>query len=135
VHTGPIFPGFQLPSRSPYLIYHAKTDAPADFPSGYVLVAKIQTDDIYRALADSQYSAARWTENPGVVAFAHNPRSTRPGDIISHNGELKCLGADDIAKINLMDSHLDLSQKEKFTSDHSAPETSEPDRPRRKFKP
>ena len=123
------------PSRKSYLVYHAKTDGAADFPNGYVLVAKVQTDDIFRALSNSHYSASTWTENPGVVAFTHNARSTRPGDIICEHGEVKRLSVEDIAKINLMDSPRDRLQKEKFSSDNPAPETPEPDRPRRKFKP
>lgn len=42
------------PARS-YLIYHARSEKPAEFPNGYVLVAKVQADNIHRALSHSQH--------------------------------------------------------------------------------
>lgn len=121
-------------TQSTYLIWQSKTGEPADFPDGYRIVAKVQSDDIYRSLANSHYSGCRWTENPGVETFTRNIRSVQPGDIICHNGDVKCLGVDDVAKIRLLDSHVDRLQKQQFALDHPAPETPEPNRPQRKLK-
>lgn len=131
-HSKEISTGEQVRTLGSYLIYHANSERPTDAPSDYVLVAKVETDDIYRSLANSR-SDASWTENPGVVAFTHNPRATRPGDLICHNGEMKQLNAEDVAKINPMQPPIDHTQKERPAHDNT--ETSEPDRPRRKLKP
>jgi hypothetical protein len=81
LHFGP------RPAETPYLIYHAKTTNPAEFPSGYRLVAKVTAKSLPCALANSQDFGAPWTENPGVVTFTDKkPRSTRPGDVIVQDG-------------------------------------------------
>lgn len=122
------------PARS-YLIYHARSEKPAEFPNGYVLVAKVQADSVQRALADSQHVGAPWTENPGVVAFTHEPRSTQPGDIICHNGSPQRLGARDFEAVISKELSPNRSQKPEPAPDIPEPDAPQLDRPHRKFKP
>jgi hypothetical protein len=122
------------PARS-YLIYHARSEKPAEFPNGYVLVAKVQADNIHRALSHSQNLGGPWTENPGVVAFTRKPRSTQPGDIICHNGTPKRVGATDFEAVTCMEPSRNRSQKPEPAPDCPEPDAPQPDRPRRTFKP
>jgi hypothetical protein len=127
-------PSDTAPGRS-YLIYHARTEKPAEFPNGYVLVAKVLADNIDRALSRSQNLGAPWSENPDVVAFTHEPRSTRPGDIICHNGKPLRVGAKDFEPVTCLEPSPNRSQNLEPVPHIPEPDAPQPDRPRRTFKP
>jgi hypothetical protein len=121
------------PAGTPYLIYHARTANPAEFPSGYVLVAKVEAASIHRALANSQDFGAPWTENPGVTTFTHRPRSTQPGDIIVHDRVVQRLGAVDFEKIGFLEHSPKLSPEP--SCGDLGPDQSQPVKPKRNLKP
>lgn len=73
-------------------VWHAITptfgygDAPA-WPSAYVKVAEVETDDIDAAYTLTNHIDRAWFDNPGVRAFgAPKLRSTSVGDVMVRNG-------------------------------------------------
>jgi hypothetical protein len=57
-------------------------DDPCDFPKDFVLVAKVQTDDLDAAFEKTNTIDKYWWENQGVEALVTKTRSTSVGDVM-----------------------------------------------------